>query len=998
MEKLEEPRIKQEMHSGKSKRCLACPKQLDPQPLILKGLSFARCGSCGLLWREPMPSVQENLEFYTKDYYQELASRTPSIHEARQVLYAEALQECAGYRKQGRILDIGSGHGHFLKAAQEEKWEVWGIEPSKEACEQARPWMGARLVNQSLEDADFVPGYFDVITLWNVIDCFPDPDLVIKKICRWLAPGGLLLARTPNASFHLFLYRLYSAFRPFLEKWGLKREPFVFHNVNYSCEAMRRLLAGRGFSSLRVSNSQLTQGDPYQVLSLRGLMRIVKTLIFQTARALDFLSAGRILVGPSFLLRAVKDDSMQSKNPGKELRVILKRAVLYGLAIFGYGMLLPFWFKVLGKNRNIRILLYHSVQSGNGGDMSVNHAMFEKQLDFIRKHYDPISLKDAVSFLRKNELPPRSSVAITFDDGYFDNYQVALPVLLRKGLNAAFFLLTAGEGDDRRATHLEDDALEGNRLLHWSEVREMAASGMEFGSHGKSHFRLRELSVDALESEMADSKQRIERETGRSAEYFSFPYGTCLDFDARTKFYVEQAGYQAAFSKIFGTNGIGTDLYAIKRIGVEASDTLFTLRAKLNGALDLLVLFDLPWIRKTVRWFNHWVLSGRRDTGKQDPILLVSVDFPPHTDGVSTISRELSTRIANAGHPVTVIGPRDKGAREFDAAERYRAFRVPGYEWGYFRFVPIFFCMPWVVLRYGVRKVFAMNIAYGGVICWLLSWIKPLEYVLFAYGYEFEKVKNNPVARWLYLQIYSRAKEIVCCSRLVKDRLAEFGVRDKKIEVLYPAVDLTRYRPCPVPQDFLARNQLAGRRILLTVGRLVQRKGHDQVFRALPEIIQKFPDVLYCVVGIGEDESLLRAEVARLRLENYVRFMGKINEEDLVRLYNACEIFLMPSREIAEGGHMEGFGIVYLEANACKKPVLGGNSGGVKEAVQDGITGWLVNPESPSEIRDIVIYLMSHPEEGRRVGEQGFEWVQRNFSWDHYVRESYRLLTAKELA
>ena len=291
-----------------------------------------------------------------------------------------------------------------------------------------------------------------------------------------------------------------------------------------------------------------------------------------------------------------------------------------------------------------------------------------------------------------------------------------------------------------------------------------------------------------------------------------------------------------------------------------------------------------------------------------------------------------------------------------------------------------------------------MNIAYGGFLAWIISWLKPLDYVIFAYGYEFEKVKNNAWVRRLYLNIYRRAKEIVCCSDLVRERLVAFGVSDKKIQVLYPAVDLARFRPVPVPDHYLKGIGLAGRRILLTVGRLVQRKGHDRVFLALPEIVKKFPDVVYCVVGIGEYESALREKVEQLKLGAYVRFMGKLEETELRYLYNSCEIFIMPSREIAEGGHIEGFGIVFLEANACKKPVIGGGSGGVKEAIRDGITGLLADPESPPDIAAKVMSLLQDPDKARRIGEQGYDWVRNSFSWEGYVKDSYRFLTGKDMA
>ena len=280
---------------------------------------------------------------------------------------------------------------------------------------------------------------------------------------------------------------------------------------------------------------------------------------------------------------------------------------------------------------------------------------------------------------------------------------------------------------------------------------------------------------------------------------------------------------------------------------------------------------------------------------------------------------------------------------------------------------------------------------------WLLSFFVPLEYVVFAHGYEFEKVRKNNLMRRLYNRIFRRAKRIIANSEETRERLVRFGAPLEKIKVLYPAVDWKKYEPRDLPPDFLEQRRLAGRKILLTVGRLIERKGHDQILKALPMVLPHFPNALYCIVGIGPDEKRLKDEVRRLGLEDQVCFLGRIPDEELLFLYNACDVFVMPSREIAEGGHVEGFGIVYLEANACGKPVIGGKSGGIAEAVRDGETGFLVNPNDPSEIAEKIIFLFRHPEKAREMGRRGREWVRRTFDWERYAEEVYKLLNEREL-
>lgn len=978
------------------KGCLVCKRE-DVQPpagtaarslFTKEGKSFARCPGCGLIYQELAPTAEEVQAFYQEGYYEGFGGQSRTIQDARLSIYQNFLFRFESYRQTGRILDIGSGHGDFLTMAEERGWEGWGIEPSRRAWETAQKFLGARVLNQSVEAAQFPENHFDVITLWNVIDCLPDPTAVVQKAREWLAPGGVLVIRTPNVQFHLAIYQFYNRFKPLLKKLGWTKEASVFLRNNFDSRTLRRFLKESGFQTVRIQNGIMAQGDAYRVFSRSIFMQAGKAFIYNLACLVDILSGNRVLMGSNLIAFAVKGrerKNYDSRARALAARVRIKKTVLHLFSALGYLLGLSFWRRLFGKDREIRILCYHSVNEFRSSDVNVRESEFRKQMDFLTAHYSVISLEEAVNFLEKGSLPPSGAIVVTFDDGTEDNYRVAYPILREKGIPATVFLITGGEGPERKLPHIHDGESQYNRLLGWNQIREMAQSRIEFGSHSHGHSRLSQVSGEKSKFEILISKKKIEGEISRPARFFSYPYGTDVDFNPSVESWVREAGYRAAASAIFGANGKGADLFALRRIGIGASDNFFTFRAKLNGALDLLNFFEWKPIRKFIRWLDSVLL-------KEPPTLLVSVDFPPHTDGVSTISKELSERLTHRGREMIVIGPKDKGDKEFDRRQPYRVFRVPGYEWGYLRFLPIFLAMPFIVLASRVKKIFAMNIAYGGILSWALSFIQPLDYLIFAYGYEFEKVKTIPSLKKLYLSIYRRSKGIVACSELVRKRLIEFGVDREKIHVLYPAVDLNFFRPHGVPREFLERNGLIGRKILLTVGRLIERKGHDRVIQALPKVIQRVPDLLYCIVGIGSNEGNLRRQIREMDLESRVRLMGKVPNEELVYLYNACKIFIMPSREILDGGHIEGFGIVYLEANACGKPVIGGRSGGIREAVRDGETGLLVDPDSVDDIAEKIVTLLAQPEEAERLGAEGLAWVRNSFGWENYIKEAYRFL------
>jgi phosphatidylinositol alpha-1,6-mannosyltransferase len=162
----------------------------------------------------------------------------------------------------------------------------------------------------------------------------------------------------------------------------------------------------------------------------------------------------------------------------------------------------------------------------------------------------------------------------------------------------------------------------------------------------------------------------------------------------------------------------------------------------------------------------------------------------------------------------------------------------------------------------------------------------------------------------------------------------------------------------------------------------VERKGQDKVIEALPLIKREIPDIRYVICGRGNDEARLRRIAAEKGVAGEVVFAGFVPNEERGAFYDACDVYVMPSREIPEKGDIEGFGMTYLEANSFGKPVIGGMSGGVSEAVIDGVTGLLVDPCDVEAIAGACIRLLRDPVLAGRLGRQGRDRVVREFNWD----------------
>jgi phosphatidylinositol alpha-1,6-mannosyltransferase len=163
----------------------------------------------------------------------------------------------------------------------------------------------------------------------------------------------------------------------------------------------------------------------------------------------------------------------------------------------------------------------------------------------------------------------------------------------------------------------------------------------------------------------------------------------------------------------------------------------------------------------------------------------------------------------------------------------------------------------------------------------------------------------------------------------------------------------------------------------------MRRKGFDQVVRSLPYLTQRGLDVHYALVGIGEDWDYLRGLANELGVSDRLHLLGHVKAEDLPRWYNACTLFAMPNRDIQ--GDTEGFGLVYLEAGACEKPVLAGVAGGTGSAVVDGVTGLRVDGEDLDAVQRAIASMLLDPAMANEMGRKARERVRANFTHERRV-------------
>jgi phosphatidylinositol alpha-1,6-mannosyltransferase len=278
-----------------------------------------------------------------------------------------------------------------------------------------------------------------------------------------------------------------------------------------------------------------------------------------------------------------------------------------------------------------------------------------------------------------------------------------------------------------------------------------------------------------------------------------------------------------------------------------------------------------------------------------------------------------------------------------------------------------------------------------GTVAYLESLFKPLQYGVFLHGMDFTFAKKTARKNWLMLKILKKAKKIICANSYVAQLVQEWQPElANKIIIVNPGIDSTSFNrlenTTPLLQD---KYQTKNKVTLLSLGRLVKRKGVDMVIKALASLNEETKDkICYLVAGAGEADAYLK-EIASKEGVN-VTFTGELSDLEKWSFLDLCDIFVMPSRSVA--GDFEGFGIVYLEANLYGKPVIAGRSGGISDAVIHGETGLLVDPENINELAQAIKLLVDNSTERERLGKNGRDRALNYFLWSNQIKKLYNNL------
>ena len=333
--------------------------------------------------------------------------------------------------------------------------------------------------------------------------------------------------------------------------------------------------------------------------------------------------------------------------------------------------------------------------------------------------------------------------------------------------------------------------------------------------------------------------------------------------------------------------------------------------------------------------------------------LLLSEQWFPQIGGSIHLFDEIYCRRFPPGELVHVLAAHSEGADEIDASFPRPVTRFDARRFAWMRpeslaaYTRMMMAASRIVTRERIDVVHCARVIPEGIVGAMLARTHGVPYVVWVHGEEVSMYLRYWGKQTLMPQILRGARGVICNSSFSRERAHTAGAPSERLHVVHPCVDASRFVGPFDTNAIRERYGLAGKTVLLSVGRLTRRKGHDFVFQALANLRRR--DVVFLVLSDGELEAELHALADELDIADMVRFVGPVPARDLPSYYAASDVFVMANRTLADGD-VEGFGLVFLEASAAGLPVIGGRSGGVVDAVQDGTTGVLVDGSSVGDI------------------------------------------------
>jgi phosphatidylinositol alpha-1,6-mannosyltransferase len=361
-------------------------------------------------------------------------------------------------------------------------------------------------------------------------------------------------------------------------------------------------------------------------------------------------------------------------------------------------------------------------------------------------------------------------------------------------------------------------------------------------------------------------------------------------------------------------------------------------------------------------------------------ILVISSEFPPGPGGLGSHAYSLCKSLRRNGHHLYVLSPGDYlGQQEIESFDHTQQFEIKRFKRKGFLTYP----MRFIDTASVIRSVLPDEIFVSGKFpVWMIRWLKRkwpgLPVKVFLHGSETQLPQKW--ARWLFNRNLQKADVLYPVSRFTHNLIPEKIKNGHTFQIVPNGIDIDELRQM---DNQTIPYTLQGNPCLLTIGNVTPRKGQHRVIRMLPDLIKRYPNLHYHMVGMPTHKMALIELAKKLGVSQYITFHGHIKDRSsLASYYKGCDIFIMLS-ENQKDGDVEGFGIAILEANYFGKPAIGARGCGIEQAICNNYNGILVDGDHAGET---IRAISSLQEETEQYREQAYKWSMAH-NWDNIVKD-----------
>ena len=379
-----------------------------------------------------------------------------------------------------------------------------------------------------------------------------------------------------------------------------------------------------------------------------------------------------------------------------------------------------------------------------------------------------------------------------------------------------------------------------------------------------------------------------------------------------------------------------------------------------------------------------------------EKILCITNDFGPRAGGIETFVIGLIERLPRSR--VIVYTSAQDNSEHYDRRwlEEYGVEVVRDKAKILLPTPGVAYCVKAIVRERKISTVFFGAAAPLGLLSRTLRKTGVTHIVALTHGHEVWWSKVWPFT-WAMKSISRHVSHLTYLGEFTKSAISRSITREAAAHMvkIAPGIDTDHFSPQDASQ-LRSELGLSEKKVIVSVGRLVHRKGQDILIEAMPAIIKEVPEAHILMIGEGPYRGYLENRVKALGLQERITFIGRIQYADLPKHICAGDLFVMPSRSRLAGLEVEGLGIVYLEASACGLPVIAGDSGGAPDAVLEGETGLVVDGTSKVDVAAAVIELLQDAGRSKAMGIRGREWIIQEWRWDIWASRFAQLLKVNQ--